>query len=135
MNSVTPVNTVGAFVRFAIVGIVSNAMLFVLYLVLTQLAMGHKLAASLAYAVGVSQTFLFNRSWSFRDGGALGPAFIRYLATYAFGYLLNMLVLVVLVDRMDYPHQWVQGAMILVLAVMLFVAQRFWVFREGGRGR
>ena len=135
MNSITHVNTVGAFVRFAIVGIVSNALLFVLYLLVTQLGMGHKLAATLAYAVGVLQTFVFNRSWSFRDGGALGPTCIRYVAAYGFGYLLNMLVLVLLVDRAGYPHLWVQGAMILVLAVMLFLMQKLWVFREGGRGR
>src|SRR5438552_667659 len=87
MNSITHVSTVGTFVRFAIVGIVSNAVLFVLYLLVTQLGMGHKLAATLAYAAGVLQTFVFNRSWSFRDVGALRPACIRYVAAYGFGYL------------------------------------------------
>ena len=48
---------------------------------------------------------------------------------------LNMLVLVLLVDRAGYPHLWVQGAMILVLAVMLFLMQKLWVFREGAGGR
>ena len=58
------------FIRYAIVGVVSNALLFVLYLSLTVAGVGHKLAATLVYAVGVAQTFVFNRSWSFRDEGA-----------------------------------------------------------------
>jgi hypothetical protein len=38
-------------------------------------------------------------------------------------------VLYVLVDRHGYPHQLIQGAMIVLLAMMLFLAQKFWVFR------
>lgn len=130
----TDSRTAGEFVRFAVVGVISNGVLFALYLAITELGMGHKLAATLAYVMGVLQTFAFNKSWSFRDGGALGPAFFRYVAIYVFGYLLNMLVLVALVDRAGYRHQWVQGSTILVLAVMLFLLQKFWVFREKARG-
>ena len=121
------------FIRFAIVGVLSNAVLFLFYLVITGLGLGHKLAATVAYVAGVLQTFAFNRSWSFRDRGALGPAFIRYVASYLFGYLLNMVILVILVDRAGYGHQYVQGATILLLAVMLFLLQKFWVFREKAR--
>jgi hypothetical protein len=35
----------------------------------------------------------------------------------------------VLVDRMGYPHQLVQGVAIVVLAILLFLMQKFWVFR------
>ena len=101
---------------------------------LTSLGMGHKLAATLAYAIGVLQTFFFNRSWSFRDAGAPGPAFVRYVAIYAFGYLFNMAALVVFVDRAGYQHQLVQGAIILILAGALFLLQKFWVFRDKSRG-
>ena len=97
---------------------------------MTEFGIGHKLAATLAYLIGVLQTFIFNRSWSFRDEGALGPAFVRYAAIYAFGYVLNMAVLFLLVDRAGFRHQWVQGSAILVFAALLFLLQRFWVFRE-----
>jgi putative flippase GtrA len=123
----------GEFARFAVVGVVSNAALYLLYLLLTQLGLGHKLAASITYAIGVLQTFFFNRSWSFRDRGAAGPALGRYVGAYGLGYALNMLVLALLVDRMGYPHQWVQGVMIIVLAALLFAAQKLWVFREKGK--
>ena len=122
----------GEFARFAVVGVVSNAALFLLYLLITQIGVGHKLAASLVYAIGVVQTFVFNRSWSFRDRGASAPALGRYIVVYGAGYVLNMIVLAVLVDRAGYPHQWVQGMMILALAVLLFAAQKLWVFRDTG---
>ena len=121
--------TAGQFARFALVGIVSNAALFLLYLVVTQLGLGHKLAATLAYVLGVLQTFVFNRSWSFKHGGAAGPAFSRYMAAYGLGYVINMAALLLLVDQAGFQHQWVQGIMIIMLAVLLFLLQKLWVFR------
>ena len=123
-------SAVAEFSRFALVGIVSNAALFLLYLLLTQFGVGHKLAATLVYGLGVLQTFVFNRSWSFRHRGAAGPALGRYVVVYAIGYVVNMAALVLLVDRAQLPHEWVQGIVIIVLAVLLFVLQKAWVFRH-----
>lgn len=119
----------GQFTRYAVVGLGSNGVLYVTYLVLTTCDFNSKLAMTLIYAIGVLQTFFFNKRWSFRHDGKRGPAFVRYCFSYAFGYIVNLLVLIVLVDHLGYPHQIVQGAMVLSLAVMLFLLQKFWVFR------
>lgn len=121
------------FARFALVGIVSNAVLFVLYLAMTSAGVGHKVAATIAYAIGVAQTFLANRAWSFGDAGPVSTAFWRYVLVYAFGYVFNIVLLVVLVDYLELNHAIVQGAIILGLAVFFFVLQKTWVFR--GRAR
>ena len=118
----------GQFIRYVTVGLASNGVLFAAYLLLTTVGMGPKPAMTLLYAMGVIQTFFFNKRWSFRHGGNHGPAFVRYCASYALGYGLNLAALWVLVDRLGYPHQIVQGIMILALAMMLFLLQKFWVF-------
>jgi putative flippase GtrA len=118
------------FLRYAVVGLSSNGLLFLCYLGLTALGMGHKTAMTLLYVAGVLQTFIFNKRWSFRHGGEATPALMRYLAAYAAGYVINYGALLVLVDRWGLPHQWVQFFMIGFLAVMLFVLQRYWVFRS-----
>ena len=115
-------------VRYAIVGLASNAIGFGLYILLTAFGLGPKLAMSLLYGIGVLQTFLFNKRWTFGHQGAHGPVFVRYCIVYGTGYLVNFLALVVFVDQAGLPHQWVQGVMILMVAVMLFTAQRYWVF-------
>jgi hypothetical protein len=35
-----------------------------------------------------------------------------------------------LVDLAGYAHQWVQGGLVIIVAVLLFGLQKFWVFRE-----
>jgi putative flippase GtrA len=118
------------FIRYVVVGLASNTVIFFAYLLLTQLGMGPKLAMSLLYGVGVLQTFFFNRKWSFRFEGDARPALVRYLVVYAAGYAVNLLALTQLVDQAQLPHQLVQGAMIFIVATMLFIAQRYWVFRR-----
>ncbi len=57
----------------------------------------------------------------------------RYFAVYGVGYVLNFFVLLVLVDYLHLPHEIVQGVMIFALAVLLFLLQRYWVFRPETR--
>lgn len=122
------------FVKYALVGLASNGLLYLAYLLLTGLGLGHKTAMTLLYALGVLQTFVFNRGWTFGHRGRASHAFVRYVAAYACGYALNLGALLLLVDRLGFAHEAVQGLMILALAVMLFLLQRFWVFRERPQG-
>lgn len=117
------------FLRFTIVGVVSNVVLFLMYLALTMLGVGHKVAMSTLYLVGIMQTFAFNKRWSFKYEGVAPTALFRYWIVCASGYLLNLSVLMILVDQLGFPHQLVQGIMILVVAILTFLAHKFWVFR------
>ncbi len=121
--------TLRQIIRYGIVGIASNAVVYLLYLVITAAGMEHKLAMSLLYVVGVVQTSLLNKSWSFDHDGSHRLAFVRYVISYGVGYVVNLTALYFCVDRLGWPHQAVQGVMILVVAALLFMLQKFWVFR------
>jgi putative flippase GtrA len=116
------------FLRYAAVGLVSNGVLYLLYLALTRAGAAPAAAMSVAYAAGVAQTFVFNRSWTFGHTGPTHAAFARYAVAYAVGYAANLAALAVLVDRWGWPHEAVQGASILLVAALVFALQRYWVF-------
>lgn len=116
--------------RYGIVGLSTNALGYGLYLGLTALSMGPKLAMSLLYAVGVLQTFVFNKSWTFAYSGDEKAALRRHVVLYAAGYGLNLLFLALLVDTLNWPHQWVMAGLVLFMAVFFFAGQKFWVFRR-----
>ena len=120
-------------IRFGVIGLTSNLVLYLLYLELTYLGLGHKFSMSLLYIVAVLQTFVLNKNWTFSHRGHLSATFMRYISLYAVGYLINLGVLIVMVDRLGYSHKWVQGMTVLVVAVLLFVMQKAWVFRSLGR--
>ena len=126
------------FVRFAVVGLATNALGYGAYLFLTHTGVGPKLAMTIVYGAAVLQSFVLNKSWSFQFNDAatakVAPTFARYFIVYGLGYVVNLLGLVLLVERMRVPHQLAQGVMIVVVAFMLFVAQRYWVFAARTRG-
>lgn len=123
-------NVTRQFARFSIVGIVSNILLYLLYLLSTYAGLGHKAAMTIMYVLGVLMTFAFNRTWSFSHRGLIGEGLVRYLFVYLLGYLANWIVLYVLVDHAHWPHQWVQAVMVVIIAGALFLSQKFWVFRN-----
>ena len=121
--------TLGQLLRYGIVGLAANSLGYGLYFGLTYAGLGPKLAMSLLYVLGILQTFVFNKKWAFRHEGMHRQAFIRYIITYGIGYLINLLALFVLVDRLGFPHQIVQAVLIVIIALFLFMLQKFWVFR------
>lgn len=115
--------------RYAVVGLASNLALYAAYLLLTYWGLASKVAMTLLYAMGVIQTFAFNKRWSFGASGTTRVQFRRYCLAYGAGYLLNISGLFVLSDFLGWPHQLAQGILILVTAVLLFLLQKLWVFR------
>ena len=122
-------NTVRQLCRYGIVGVLSNAVGYLLYLLLTATGVGPKLAMTSLYVIGVAQTFVFNKGWSFRYGGNSAGAFRRYVVLYAVGYGLNVMVLGLMVDHLGWPHQWVMLGLMIGMVAFFFAGQKLWVFR------
>lgn len=119
--------------RYAVVGASTNALLFSSYLLLSAFGVGPKTAMSLLYVPGVMAGFLGNRNFTFRHEGRVPASMLRYFATYAFGYVFNFACLVVFLDILRLPADYVVLALIVVTAVILFALQRSWVFPRGER--
>ena len=118
--------------RYALVGIGSNVILYLVYLLLTSLGLGHKTAMTLVYLLGLVQTFIFNRQWTFEHRGAAQGALLRYLLVYLLGYLVNFAGLYALVDVAGFAHQLIQALMIMLVAALQFLLLRQWVFARAG---
>ncbi len=116
------------FLRYAVIGLLMNAALYLAYLGLTASLLSSRPAMSITYVAGVLIGFLLNRRITFAYSGPGAAALVRYAVTYVIGYLINFITLWQLVDRWGLPHQIVQGCVTLALPVLLFLLQRFWVF-------
>lgn len=117
-------------IRYGLVGVASNAAIYIVYLFITYLGVEPKTAMTLVYIIGASIGFVGNRKWTFAHRGDSTSAALRYVLAHLFGYLLNFLILFTFVDRLGYAHQWVQAVAILVVAGFLFIIFKYFVFRE-----
>jgi len=116
-------------IRYGIVGVGSNVLLYFLYLGLTSFGIDYKIAMTCMFLLGVLGTFFFNSRWTFsvRDC-RVRSAFLKYVLAYGGAYACNLLAMFYFVDELALPHQIVQAAMIVVLAGFLFLLQKHWVF-------
>lgn len=123
------------FFRYGLLGIATNAIGYSLFLLITYFGGEHKRTMTLLYALGAIIGFLGNRQWTFAHKGAALGSGTRYLIAHFLGYLINLLILLTLVDRLGYSHQWVQAAAIIVVAGFLFCAFKYFVFPTAESGR
>jgi putative flippase GtrA len=114
--------------RYGLVGVVTNLALYSFYLLITYLGMEPKRAMTVAYIAGALIGFVGHRQWTFAHKGALLGSGARYCIAHFCGYLINFIILLTFVDKLGYPHQWVQASAIFVVAGFLFVTFRYFVF-------
>lgn len=118
------------FARFVLVGLTTNAVLYVVYLWLTRSLLAPKVAMTTVYVAGVALGFLANRHWTFEHSGPARSALVRFLCAYAVGYVVNLVGLYVGIDVLGLRHEWVQGGLIFLIAVLMFGMQRYFVFSD-----
>lgn len=114
--------------RYGLVGVATNLAAYVIYLLLTCFGLGPKFAMTVLYVAGATMGFYANRKVTFKYQGRTGAAMGRYLLVQGCGYVLNLLLLLVFVDWLGFPHELVQAAAIFVVAGFLFVLYRIFVF-------
>ncbi|CAN7174230.1 GtrA family protein [Pseudorhodoferax sp. LjRoot39] len=118
------------FFRYALIGLTTNSLGYLIYLLITH-AWGHpKLTMTILYILGALASFLANRRFTFQHSGSIGRSGTRYFIVQCSGYLLNLLLLLMFADWLGFPHQVVQAAAIFVVAAYLFLSVRFFVFRN-----
>jgi putative flippase GtrA len=118
--------TSGAFVRYVILGIGQNVVLYLLTLGLIALGLPGWGALAIVYPVGVVASFLLNRAWSFAGRQRVRGQFARHVLVYAAAYPLA-LGLSWLLERAMEP--WLAtGLTIGVVAVVNFTGSNLWVY-------
>lgn len=118
------------FLRYALVGVLSNASGYLIFLLVTWLGVGPKLTMTLLYGVGATLGYFGNRHWTFSYRGHLWTSVAKYMVVHLCGYSINFFMLFYFVDRLGYPYQWVQAVAVVVVAIFLFVMFRGFVFRQ-----
>jgi putative flippase GtrA len=117
-------------IRYGLVGVVSNLTIYIVYLLITYFGVEPKKAMTLLYIIGASIGFVGHRKWSFSHRGDATHAALRYAAAHLSGYMLNLLILFIFVDRLHYAHQMVQAVAIIAVAGFLFIVFKYFVFPE-----
>jgi putative flippase GtrA len=123
-------------VKFCVVGgsgYVVNLLVFTLAFELGNLH--HLVAATIAFAVAVTNNFWWNRHWTFaaREGHA-GFQAARFLTVSVGAFVFAAAVLELLVSAVGVPEIAAQAISIVAATPLNFVGNKMWSFSAGMRG-
>lgn len=110
------------------VGVLNNLLGYLIYLSLTWIWLEPKLAITLLYPIGATTAYFGHARYSFSYQGNKLHGLFRYVIAHIIGYSVNVLLLYVMHDHMGFPHQAVQAIAIFVVAGVLFLLLRYFVF-------
>ena len=117
----------GKFLLVGLSGYVVNLAVFTLSLKVV--GVHHIAAATLAFAVAVSNNFWWNRHWTFaaRDGHA-GFQAARFFAVSVTAFLIQLGILELLITQADMPKVLAQAISLVLATPVNFIGNKMWSF-------
>ena len=116
--------------KFSIVGIINTLITISCIFMLTKIAGFHYIVANIiGYTLGLTNSFFMNRFWTFKSSGKYGRESIRFLTVFALSYLSQLILLVLLKERLVIPADYAQIIAMIFYTAINFFTNKFFTFR------
>jgi putative flippase GtrA len=124
------------FVIFALVGVANTTVHYCIFLLLLHaFAVPALIASGIGYCAGVANSYLLNRTFTFRQtGAATGGEFARFALINGVSLGINLGVMKLVLATTTLRPEFAQIVAIGASLLANFVGSRWWVFRgQGGQ--
>jgi len=118
-----------SFIKFGFVGALNSGIDFTVFALLLSVGCEELPAQCAAYTCGVANSYLMNRSWTFKDSAADKGHLFRFLAVNATLLLLTSVVLHACMDSLAWPLWLGKLAATGSGSILNYAGSRLWVFR------
>ena len=115
--------------KFAIVGVANTLIDYGVFALLAQLlSVNVFLSQVISYSCGILNSYIWNRSWTFRDTSRFfGPTLVRFLLLNLCMLGLSTLLLALFL-RFGFSKLLAKACTVVVTMAIGFVVNRLWVF-------
>lgn len=119
------------FVKFGLVGVLNTLVHYLVFLLLYRLAgLAVTVASAIGYMVGVANSFILNRRWTFRvSGSGAGSEFVKFTVVNIISMGINLLILQVVISLGGVIPEIAQVLAILCTLVVNFTGNKWWTFK------
>jgi len=120
----------GRLGRYAVLGVVTNGLVFLVFLALVHVGVSPVAANAICYGLGLVLSYLGNRRWTFRSTRGHGADAWRFGAAHLCGFATSIATIALAVRFV--PPALAQIAAIGAAAAVIFAVLN--LLRFGGRG-
>jgi putative flippase GtrA len=118
------------FAKFGLVGVSNTLITFAVFTLLEEVFGVWYIAASgIGFAVGATNGFLLNRSWTFRGYSGDQGAAVRWFLVQGCGLLLDLALIAAFVEGAHLNKLVAQAFATIIVVVITFFVNRRWTFR------
>ena len=118
--------------RYAIVGVGTNATLYVVFVGLHWAGTPPAVTAAICYVLGLTLSYVINRAWSFQSEASHRRDLPRFLFAYAIGFATTVGLIVLLTRWM--PAELAQILNIGLTAMVIYLSLKITGFGKGKAG-
>jgi putative flippase GtrA len=126
---VTVVSEYGRVARFLAVGLLNTFVgLATIYSCKWFLGTGDVISNVIGYAVGLTNSFAWNRRWTFAHSGPMLPAAVRFAVVFLFAYFLNLATMLAAIHAFDLNSYLAHAIATVPYTALFYLGSRFFVF-------
>ena len=117
--------------RYGSTGLLNGLFSVSTILVLTHYSVAPLLVNIIGFFVGIMVSFIVSRLFVFRSNDRLNAQLIRYLLAFIVSFVANVFTLHFCLYQLLLPPLFAQGFAILAYNILMYLASRFFIFRQG----
>lgn len=118
------------FLKFGLVGIFNTLITIISYIFLVKIGMNYLVANSIAYIIGVANSYYWNKNWVFRPKDSNKSLFVKFLAVNLIVLAFNTISLYLLVNKLLMNPFISQIFAIGVGMIINFFLNKLWTFNN-----
>jgi len=115
--------------KFIFVGVFNTALSYGIFLIFLGYA-SYIGALIIAHIIGVLNSFIWNKYWTFRSNELRIDEFLKFNSVYIIYFIVNAILLTLLVNNFNLSPQKAQLIALPLLTVVSFAGQKYWSFRK-----
>ena len=122
--------------RYIVVGIGNTIFGFLVFATLWTLLdglLGYGVVLLIAQAIAIIQAHWAQRRFVWQSGAAFWPELARFATVYFNAYFVNLALLALCVEVLEWPVLESQMALTLLIVAITYMVNRFWTFKHSAR--
>lgn len=116
--------------RYVFVGVLNTVISYLAFIILLSVGLHYLPASLLSYILGVGNSYLWNKYFTFRQSAIRLPELLKFISVYAGQYLIGLIGLVVLVEIFRLGPILAQTIILIVSVTVTFFAHHHWTFKD-----
>lgn len=116
--------------RFLFVGILNTIVGVGAFYILLDLHLYYILAAILSHIIGVTNSFFWNKKWTFKSQGNTRKEGLKFFSVYGITFLVNLLLLALFVEKFNIDPKIAVIFALVIVAFISFFGHKYWSFRN-----